>query len=254
VAERAINAPDDLIQNRKNGFALLVDGYVRDLFTTGMVLQRLQYDVYIVSTAEDALRIIDAAMPALIITELSLPQMSGLELLVRVKHDPGLKSIPLIVHAATDDPNREKLCLASGCACFLKKPVEPDALYSAIQRVTEITPRQHIRLRILLPARVGGPVASGDATNTEYVSEVSENGIFVCTMSPRPINTVLTVTVMIHTIPVKVKAMVLRAVTIERGQFTEPGMGMRFVEISPTDRELIRNFIKGHIIKDMPMQ
>jgi len=254
VAERAINAPDDLIQNRKNGFALLVDGYVRDLFTTGMILQRLQYDVYIVSTAEDALRIIDAAMPALIITELSLPQMSGLELLVRMKHDPELKSIPLIIHTGTQDPNREKLCLASGCSCFLKKPVEPDALYSAIQRVTEVTPRQHIRLRILLPARVSGPAAPGDATNTEYVSEISENGIFVCTMSPRPINTVLNVTVMIHSIPVKVKATILRIVAIGRGQFTEPGMGMKFVDISSTDRELIRNFIKGYIIKDMPMQ
>jgi CheY-like chemotaxis protein len=254
VAASGVNGQNDRAPERETGFALLVDGYMRDLFTTGIILQRLQYDVYIVSTAEDALRIIDASKPSMIITELALPQMSGLELLVRIKHDPKMKSIPVIVHTATDDPNREKLCLASGCACFLKKPVEPDALYTAIQQVTEITPRQYMRLRIMLPARISGPAVSGEATNTEYVSEVSENGLFVCTLSPRPINTVLTVTVMIHSIAVKVKAMVLRNVMIERDRFTEPGMGMKFVEISRTDRELIRNFIKGHIIKDMPIQ
>jgi hypothetical protein len=54
--------------------------------------------------------------------------------------------------------------------------------------------------------------------------------------------------------PVKVKAVVLRCVTIGAGQFREPGMGMRFESISPTDRELIRNFIKGQIIKDIPTQ
>ena len=244
-------------EKRQGGFALLVDGYMRDLFTTGIILQRLQYDVYIVSTAEDALRMIDAVKPSIIIAELALPQMSGLELLVRVKHDPGLKSIPVIIHTGTDDPNREKLCAASGCACYLKKPVEPDALYTAIQQVTEITPRHYMRLRLMLPARISGPNTAGEPTNTEYVSEVSENGLFVCTLSPRPVSSIVTVTVMIHSIAVKVKALVLHTVTIatiDRERFTEPGMGLKFVEISRTDRELIRNFIKGHVIKDMPIQ
>ena len=46
VQETIIRIPD-----RKKSFAILVDGYVRDLFTTGMVLQRLDYDVYITNTA-----------------------------------------------------------------------------------------------------------------------------------------------------------------------------------------------------------
>jgi hypothetical protein len=90
--------------------------------------------------------------------------------------------------------------------------------------------------------------------STEYVSELSENGIFLCTLRPRAINSVLNVTILIHSMPVKVKAVVLRSVTIGAGQFREPGMGMRFESISPTDRELIRNFIKGQIIKDIPTQ
>jgi CheY-like chemotaxis protein len=245
--ENTIRIPD-----RKKSFAILVDGYVRDLFTTGMILQRLDYDVYITNTAEDALKVIDAALPALVITELTLPQMSGLEMLVRMRHDPRTRDIPVMIHTALDDPNRERMCRASGCVAFLKKPADPGALYSVIQQATEITPRQHIRLRTLLPVRVGGVAAAGNTISTEYVSELSEKGIFVCTLSPRPVNAVFPVTLMIHSIPVKLKAMVLRTVIMNRGLFEEPGMAMKFVEISPTDLELLRNFIKGQIMRDIP--
>jgi len=249
VQESSIGLPD-----RKKSFAILVDGYVRDLFTTGMILQRLDYDVYITNTAEDALKVIDAALPALVITELSLPQMSGLEMLVRMRHDPRTKDIPILIHTSLDDPNREKLCRASGCAAFLKKPADPGALYGVIQQATEVTPRKHIRLRTLLPVRVGGLAATGTTISTEYVSELSENGLFVCTLSPRPVNAVFPVTLMIHSIPVKLRAMVLRTVVMNSGLFEEPGMAMKFVEISPTDRELLRNYIKGQIMRDIPTQ
>jgi CheY-like chemotaxis protein len=252
VTDLAVNGPDSQAPDRKMSYALLVDGYVRDLFTTGMILQRFDYEVYIVSTAEDALRMIDAAEPVLLITELSLPRMSGLELLVRIKQDRKIKTIPVIIHTASEEPNREQLCRASGCEAFLKKPVSPDALYSAIQQATEITPRQYIRLRTLLPARVSGLASSGDAMSTEYVSELSENGFFLRTLTPRPTNSILAVTIMIHSIPIKVKAVALRSVTMNAGLFKEPGMGMKFVEISVTDRELIKNFIMGQILKHIP--
>lgn len=252
MIEQADSGPDERVpEKRKKRFSILVDGYVRDLFATGMILQKLDYEAYIVNSAEDALKIMNSAMPALVITELSLPQMSGLELLVRIKKDPKTKDIPVIIHTSSADPQREVLCTASGCASFLKKPVDPEALYSAIQRATEITPRQHLRLRTLLPVMVGGRSASNSTQSTEYVSELSENGIFIRTLSPRPVDAVLPVTIIIHSIPVKVKAVVLRSVFMGHGLFQEPGMGMKFVEISKTDRELIRNFVKGQLIQDI---
>jgi len=252
--EHVFQGSEDKMPDRKANFALLVDGFVRDLFTTGMILQRLGYDVYIANTGEDALKIIEAALPVLVINELTLPQMSGLELLVRIKHDARTKSIPVIIQTALDDPKREDLCRASGCSAILKKPVDLGTLYSAIQQATEITPRKHVRLRTLLPVRVGGLTFSGSSISTEYISALSEDGIFVRTLSPRQIGAVFPVTIIIHSIPVKLKAVVLRNVTMKRGMFREPGMAMKFVEISLTDQELLRNFIKGQIMKDIPIQ
>ncbi len=249
---QAADGPHGRGTGRKKGYALLVDGFVKDLFTTGMILRRLEYDVYIANSAEDALAVVAAAEPALLITELTLPKMSGLELLVRMKHDQKTKTVPVIIHTSEGDANRQELCRASGCAAFLKKPVEPGVLYGAIQQATEATPRRYIRLKTLLPVRVEGLSASGSGFAAEYVSELSENGVFIRTLSPRPLNAVLGVTIMIRSIPVKVRAEVLRSVPLSPGLFQEPGMAMQFVEISATDRELLRNVIKGQILKDIP--
>jgi CheY-like chemotaxis protein len=240
--------------DRKKTYALLVDSYVRDLFATGMILRRLDYDVYIANSGEDALKLIEAAVPELIITELSLQQMSGLELLIHLRHNPLTKSIPVVIHTAVTDKKKEEHCRASGCAAFLRKPAELDALFSAIQQATKETPRQFIRFRTLLPVRVGGHTSADSAGSVEFVSELSENGCFVCTMNPRPVNQTVPVNLIIHSIPVKLKAMVLRSVTMNPGLFKEPGMGLKFVEISDTDRELLRNYIKGQIMKDILSQ
>ncbi len=241
-------------RDQKKDLAILADGYAKDLFTTGMLLQKLDYDVYIVNSAEDALKLVSAALPSLIITELTLPQMSGLELLVRIKHDPATKHLPVIIHTANDDEQKQKLCKATGCAAYLKKPVDPGTLYTALQQATKSMPREFIRLRTLLPVMVGGLGAVAAQAGTECVTELSEGGMFVRTLNPRPVDAVLPATIIIRSMPIKVKAKVLRSVSLNPGLFQEPGMGMKFVDISSTDREVIKNLIKGQLLKDITGQ
>ena len=83
------------------------------------------------------------------------------------------------------------------------------------------------------------------------MSELSEAGIFVRTLRPRSIGATFPVTLIIRSVPVKVKAMVVHSVPSNPGLYPEPGMGMKFVEISTTDREVLRNIIKGQILKDI---
>jgi CheY-like chemotaxis protein len=251
TTDHTVEEQSPLLPNRSLKYALLVDGYVRDLFTTGMILQRLDYDVFIANSGEDALKLIEVALPELVITELSLNNMSGLELLFKLKHTPATKDIPVIIHTAIGDEKWEKHSRATGCAAFLRKPVDLEELYSAIQCATEDRPRQHVRLRTLLPVRVGGHQSPDAAASVEYISELSENGIFVRTLTPRPVNTVLPVNIIINSIPIKLRAVVVRRVSIGQGLFKEPGMGMQFVEISDPHRELLKNFIKGQILRDI---
>ena len=239
--------------DKKRNYALLVDGYIRDLFATGMILQRMDYEVFIANSGEDAIKLIDVSPPDLVITELSLQNMSGLELLFHLKHTPATKDIPVIIHTAIGDKTREGHCRATGCAAFLRKPVSLDELYSAIQHATEARPRQFIRLKTLLPVRVGGQQSHDAASSVEYISELSENGIFVRTLNPRQVDAVLPVNLIVNSVAVKLKAVVVRSVTMSQGLFKEPGMGMKFIEISDEHRELLRNFIKGQITRDITM-
>jgi len=253
VIDQAYSGEDHHVPDKKKSYALLVDSYVRDLFATGLILHRLDYEVYIANTGEDALKIIDAAMPELLITELSLQQMSGLELLIHLRHTPATKALPVIIHTASKDPKHEEHCRASGCAAFLRKPAEVNSLYSAIQQATKSTPRQFIRLRTLLPVRVGGHTSPDAANSVEFVSELSEKGLFVRTLHPRSVNAVVPVNLAINSTGIKVKAVVLRSVEMKPGLFSDPGMGMKFIDISDTDREMIRHFIRVQIMKDITL-
>ncbi len=239
--------------DRSKNYALLVDGYVRDLFATGMILQRFNYEVFIANSGEDALKLIEVSIPDLVITELSLQNMSGLELLFHLKHTPETKDIPVIIHTAIGDQKHEVHCRATGCAAFLRKPVSLDELYSSIQRATEEKPRQFMRLKTLLPVRVGGQQSHSAASSVEYISELSENGVFVRTLNPRQVDAVLPVNIIINSVAVKLRAVVVRSVAMSQGLFKEPGMGMKFIEISDEHRDLIRNFIKGQIMRDISL-
>lgn len=235
----------------KKRFLLLVDGNARDLFTTGLILQRLEYDVYVSSSAENALQIMTYALPALVVAEVLLPKMNGIDLLSRIKSEPRTRSIPVICLAAMIDPKSEELCLAYGCASYLQKPIEPNDLFRAIQHATEVTPRNYIRLRTFLRADVGGLPEQGGAGEPEVVTALSENGIYVRTLTPRPVKSVQSVEFMLGRSLIRVRAMVLYSFSVNKGPFREPGMGMGFIDVSTGDRALISGFIREQLTRDI---
>jgi len=236
--------------SEKKHYLVVVDGNPAELFSTGMILQRLDYTIFTAGSAEDCLRFMEIARPAAIITELLLPRMSGMDLLSRVKKDQQTKDIPVIILTRMKDPKVEELCMVAGCASFLKKPVDPNTLYRSIQYAIEATPRHYIRFKTCLPVLIGGEV-KGFTVSSECVTALSENGIYIRTNQSRPVNSMLPITILIPGRRVKARAMVLYCITGAGGPLKEPGMGMRFVEISGEDREFIRKFIKDEITKDL---
>ena len=236
--------------SEKKHYLVVVDGNPAELFSTGMILQRLDYTIFTAGSAEDCLRFMEIARPAAIITELLLPRMSGMDLLNRVKQDPSTKDIPVIIHTHMKDPKVEELCLVGGCASFLRKPVDPNTLYRSIQYAIETTPRHYIRFKTCFPVLIGGE-AKGSTASSECVTALSENGIYIRTNQSRPVNSMLPITILVPGRRVKARAMVLYCITGAGGPLKEPGMGMRFVEISGEDREFIRKFIKDEITRDL---
>ena len=73
--------------------------------------------------------------PALILLDLNLPDMSGTEVLEKVKSDPKLKATPVVVLTTTDDKLEIQRCYDLGCNVYITKPVNYESFAEAIRQL-----------------------------------------------------------------------------------------------------------------------
>jgi len=223
---------------------LLVDGDAPALFTTGMLLQQFAYNVYTTTNTEEALQIVDLVLPILIITELHLPGMSGMDLLTTIKRHSRTQDIPVVILTRDVDRRSEDACLQAGCAAYLRKPVEPEELYRIVQQLAEATPRSHVRIKTCLTVTMGD---AGKPDAGEGVTDISENGMYVRTLRPAKVGTRLFFTLFIDDRPVRIEGIVLYSYSFGEGPLKEPGMGVKFLSLSTEDRVFLRRFIRDHL-------
>ena len=73
--------------------------------------------------------------PALILLDLNLPDMSGVDILSRVKGDDRLRSTPVVVLTTTDDKQEIQRCYDLGCNVYITKPVNYENFADAIRQL-----------------------------------------------------------------------------------------------------------------------
>lgn len=71
----------------------------------------------------------------LVLLDLNLPDMSGIEILSRVKENPYLKAAPVVVLTTTDDEQEIKRCYELGCNVYITKPVNYESFANAIRQL-----------------------------------------------------------------------------------------------------------------------
>jgi CheY-like chemotaxis protein len=71
----------------------------------------------------------------LILLDLNLPDMGGIEILQRVKQDQHLKCTPVVVLTTTDDSQEIKRCYELGCNVYITKPVNYESFANAIRQL-----------------------------------------------------------------------------------------------------------------------
>jgi CheY-like chemotaxis protein len=110
---------------------------VEDVALNRDLLTQLLEDDHMLVFAEDGLAALALAVlerPDLILMDVSLPKLDGLEATRRLKADPATASIPVIVLTAHAMKGDEELARAAGCDDFLTKPIDEDLLFAAIAR------------------------------------------------------------------------------------------------------------------------
>lgn len=92
-----------------------------------------------VGDGEAALRAIRGAAPAeypdLIVSDLSMPRMTGLELIRALKADEATRSIPIAIITSSDEPHDRDDALAAGACRFEPKPHGLEALANLLAQI-----------------------------------------------------------------------------------------------------------------------
>jgi CheY-like chemotaxis protein len=73
--------------------------------------------------------------PLLVLLDLNLPDMTGVDILKRIKTNDHLKCIPVVVLTTTDDAAEIQRCYDLGCNVYITKPVNYDNFANAIRQL-----------------------------------------------------------------------------------------------------------------------
>ena len=85
------------------------------------------------SGAEEALALLARRSFHLLITDIHLPSMDGLELLAAVRGHPRFAHLPVVIISGDSDPRTPERALSLGASAFIRKPYSP----SAVRRLVE---------------------------------------------------------------------------------------------------------------------
>jgi CheY-like chemotaxis protein len=80
----------------------------------------------------------EAPSPDLVLLDLNLPKVNGLEVLEAMKADPLLKSVPVIVMSGSDREEDQARAYRLQAAAYLVKPPDKDKYFAAIRSVKEL--------------------------------------------------------------------------------------------------------------------
>jgi CheY-like chemotaxis protein len=112
---------------------LVVDDNVTNLKLIEYLLKAKGYDVLTAIDAESALEAVRDMRPSLVLMDLQLPGMDGLELTRRLKADPGTRDIVIVAVTAYAMKGDEQRALDAGCDGYVAKPIDTRALPQVVE-------------------------------------------------------------------------------------------------------------------------
>ncbi|MBC8505714.1 MAG: response regulator [Anaerolineales bacterium] len=78
---------------------------------------------------------VDATKPGLVLLDINLPKIDGIEVLRQIKKDPELKTIPVIILSTSDNDEDIERCYGNGANSYIVKPVDFEKFRQAIQEL-----------------------------------------------------------------------------------------------------------------------
>jgi two-component system, cell cycle response regulator DivK len=121
------------MDNKNSNSILIVDDSSTNLVLLEAILQEEGYKTYTALNAKEAYASIAKYKPDLILLDLLMPQVSGFDILEKLKAFPSTSEIPVIVVSAVNTKENIELCKEMGAADFFSKPIEIPTFLSRLK-------------------------------------------------------------------------------------------------------------------------
>jgi CheY-like chemotaxis protein len=79
--------------------------------------------------------LMEYGLPYLLLLDINMPRVDGVEVLRQVKQDDELKKMPVIMITTTDDPREVQRCHDLGCSNYIAKPIDYEKFVQAIRQL-----------------------------------------------------------------------------------------------------------------------
>lgn len=121
----------------KNDSILLVEDNASNVKLLQVLLEAEHYLIRTAGSAEEATSILKTFEPRLILMDIQLPDIDGLELTRRIKSDPARRHIPVLALTAYAMKGDKEKALAAGCDDYITKPIDTRSFPKLIARYLE---------------------------------------------------------------------------------------------------------------------
>jgi two-component system cell cycle response regulator DivK len=114
---------------------LLVEDNLETIEVVRQELEVLGYEVLLAEDGVAAVEVATSQLPDLIVMDIRMPKMDGLQAASQIRKDPKTQAIPILAATAKALPGDREKCLASGCDDYLAKPFTHNELGAAIEKL-----------------------------------------------------------------------------------------------------------------------
>ncbi len=214
---------------------LLVDDMRSFLDLETTFLQRAECRVFTAATGLEAVRLARAEKPDLIILDLEMPEMNGIQACRILKSDPATQKTPIIVLTSMQMEDEAR---RAGAEHYVRKPIDEPRFLAEIKKFLPIHERADPRVTIDVPIsfwRDGEP-------SVGRLMNLSRSGVFIATDQVQPVGARVEIS---FSLPHDFSGKRITAeAMVVRGSDGDPkGFGCRFFQISSGARLFIEEFL-----------